>query len=326
MTRVLVIAERSAAGLDDSTFELITAARSLGDVTVSAAVLGADTGALAAELARWCDGVFAYEDALFETPDGDLAAAVLAPLLEREQPALTLVAHTNTGMDLAPALAERAGVPLLPDCLSIAIEGDHLGAVRTLYGGKVHARVTSSASLAAGEGSLATLRPGACRAPEAAPETGGSVSSEGVPEGCAPRRRLVETVAPEPGAVDISAAEILIAVGRGIEEEENLDLARSLADALGGELACTRPVVDKQWLPKSHQVGTSGTTVKPKVYLALGISGSFQHMGGIKGDPFIVAINKDPAAPIFAQADVGIVGDLFDIVPLVEEKVLERKG
>jgi len=115
-------------------------------------------------------------------------------------------------------------------------------------------------------------------------------------------------------------------VGRGIEEDENLEIVESLAKALGGEVACSRPVIDKGWLPKSRQIGTSGLTVKPKIYVAVGISGSFQHIGGIKGSPYIVAINKDPRAPIFGVADVGLVGDLFDIVPELEEKVRQAKA
>jgi electron transfer flavoprotein alpha subunit len=126
--------------------------------------------------------------------------------------------------------------------------------------------------------------------------------------------------------VDITQSEILVVVGRGIEEEDNLQIARDLADALGAEIACTRPVVDKGWLPKTYQIGTSGVSVRPKVYLAAGVSGSFQHMGGVKGGPYIIAINEDAAAPIFSVADVGIVGDLFDILPLLEEKIREARG
>ncbi|MGB5303501.1 MAG: electron transfer flavoprotein subunit alpha/FixB family protein [Gemmatimonadota bacterium] len=150
--------------------------------------------------------------------------------------------------------------------------------------------------------------------------------SETIPEGVLPRRQYVETIAPDPGAVDISQAEVLVAIGRGIEDEENLEDLRSLADAMGAEVACTRPVVDRKWLEKTRQVGTSGVTVKPRVYLALGISGSFQHLGGVKGDPFIAAINTDPSAPIFGVADVGIVGDILDLIPLLEEKIRERRG
>ncbi|MBI4882357.1 MAG: electron transfer flavoprotein subunit alpha/FixB family protein [Planctomycetes bacterium] len=173
---------------------------------------------------------------------------------------------------------------------------------------------------------MATLRPGAFPAAPAPQGAGAAIHAEAVPAALTPRRRCLGTVAPEPGAVDITQSAVLVAVGRGIEEEENLGIIHSLAEALRADVACSRPVVDKKWLPRSRQVGTSGVTVKPKVYLAIGISGSFQHMGGVKGGPFIAAINKDPAAPIFSVADVGIVGDLFELVPLLEEKVRELKG
>jgi electron transfer flavoprotein alpha subunit len=173
---------------------------------------------------------------------------------------------------------------------------------------------------------MATVRPGSTAVPETAAEVAGAVQAEVLPAGLTPRRCHREIVAPEPGAVDISQSERLVGVGRGIEEEDNLEIVEALAEALGAELAATRPVVDKQWLDRSRQVGTSGTTVKPKLYLAVGVSGSFQHMGGIKGGPFIAAINKDRAAPIFDVADVGIVGDLLDLVPVLEQKIRERKG
>jgi electron transfer flavoprotein alpha subunit len=323
MRKVLIVAESSASGLDDSALELIAAARSLGDVQTAAAVLGSTVSPLADELARWCDEVFVFEDASLEIFDGEFLSRVLVPLCERLRPSLTLVSHSNLGMDLAPALAIRTGMLHVADCLHLDTADDQLVAVRAMYGGKVHARVSTPISP---DGVLVTIRPGAYSVPDAPPGIGGAVCQEPIPENCSPRRRLIETVAPEAGAVDISQAEILVSVGRGIGEEENIEIARSLAEALGGELACTRPVVDRKWLSKSHQVGTSGTTVKPKIYLAIGLSGSFQHLGGIKGNPFIAAINKDAAAPIFAVADVGIIGDLFEIVPLLEEKILERKG
>ena len=127
----------------------------------------------------------------------------------------------------------------------------------------------------------------------------------------------------ETGDVDITASEILVGVGRGIEDEDNLEIIDELAEAMGGDVACSRPIVDAKWLDKSRQVGTSGLTVKPKVYLALGISGSFQHVGGIKGNPFMVAVNKNPKAPIFQMADVGVVADILDFVPELTEKISE---
>jgi len=138
-------------------------------------------------------------------------------------------------------------------------------------------------------------------------------------------RRYLEVVEAEVGDVDITKSDILVSVGRGIEDEDNLEIISDLAEAMGGDVSCSRPIVDAKWLEKSRQVGTSGQTVKPKVYMALGISGSFQHIGGIKGSPFIVAINKNPKAPIFQIADVGVVDDILDFVPELTDKINEIK-
>lgn len=140
------------------------------------------------------------------------------------------------------------------------------------------------------------------------------------------KRRYKEVVAAEVGDVDITKSEILVSVGRGIEDQDNLELIHELAGAMGGDVSCSRPIVDAKWLEKARQVGTSGQTVKPKVYMALGISGSFQHLGGIKGSPFIVAVNKNAKAPIFQVADVGVVADILEFVPELTEAVKEKKG
>jgi len=327
MRKLLVLAELTGRSIDDGAWELATAARSLGGsdadgCRVAAVLLGNDVGDHADQLARAFDDVYVFDGPLFEQPDGEAAAAVLAPLIERERPFVTLIPHTNTGMDLAPALSVKVGMPLIADCVSLALKEDRLSAVRTMYGGKVRARITAVASP---NGYMATVRPGSHAAAESRGARG-EIHREAVPDSLSVPRRYIKTVEPEPGEVDITQAEKLIAVGRGIEEEENIEIIESLAEALGAEVACSRPVVDKKWLAKSRQVGTSGVMVKPKVYIAVGISGSFQHIGGIKGGPFLVAINKDPRAPIFGVADVGIVGDLFEVVPLLEEKIREAKG
>jgi electron transfer flavoprotein alpha subunit len=137
-------------------------------------------------------------------------------------------------------------------------------------------------------------------------------------------RRFLEVIEAEVGDVDITKEEVLVSVGRGIEDEENIEIAEELAEAMGAVVSCSRPIVDAKWLEKSRQVGTSGQTVKPKVYLACGISGSFQHMGGIKGSPFIVAINKNPKAPIFQVADVGVVEDVLDFLPELADRIKEQ--
>ncbi len=306
--------------VDETALELAHAARSLGEVHLTAAVFGAEDAGCA-ELARYFDRVVNFPLSPGAVFDAEHAAAALTPWLAAEQPFLILLSHTNNGLDLAPLLAARLDLPMLADCLELGLRDEQLTAVRTLYAGKVHARVVADAK----GGALATLRPGAFDGDEAI-DRGGRIETAAVPPGPPARRRLLETVAAEAGSVDITQAEILVAVGRGIEEQENLEIVQSLAAALDAEVACTRPIVDKNWLPKSRQVGTSGQSVSPKVYLAIGVSGSFQHLGGVKGKPFLVAINQDAAAPIFAVADVGVVGDLFDLVPLLEEKIRARKG
>ncbi|MFZ5564550.1 MAG: electron transfer flavoprotein subunit alpha/FixB family protein, partial [Thermodesulfobacteriota bacterium] len=137
----------------------------------------------------------------------------------------------------------------------------------------------------------------------------------------AAKRKFLEVVAAEVGDVDITKSEVLVSIGRGIEEQDNIDIARELAEAMGADLSCSRPIVDAKWLEKARQVGTSGQTVKPKVYMAMGISGSFQHLGGLKGNPFIVAVNKNPKAPIFQVADIGIVANILEFMPVLTEKI-----
>jgi len=323
MKNVLVIADRLGKALDEGVWELLTAARALaGGGEVAAAVLGHGIGALGEALAAGFDRVFVFDDPRLAEPDADGDCQALLPLLAREGFAVVLLAHGNNAIDLAPGLSVRTGRPLLADCFELGWQGDALTALRTVYGGKVHARVTAAPPA---NGYLATLRGGAF----AAAENGagkGTIVAEILPAGFAPRRTALRTLVPEAGDVDITQSELLVAVGRGIEEEENLELVQELAEALGADVCASRPVVDKGWLPKSRQVGTSGLAVTPKIYLAIGISGSFQHMGGIKGSPYLVAINKDRAAPIFGVADVGIVGDLTEVVPALTAAIKETKG
>ena len=199
------------------------------------------------------------------------------------------------------------------------IDGDQLTVVRQEFGGQVSTHVQCSLA----SGAVINIRPGAFAADESA-AAGGSVTDRSADAGeLSSGRRFLELVEAEVGDVDITKEDILVAVGRGIEDEDNLEIVTELAEAMGAAVACSRPVVDAKWLEKSRQVGTSGLTVKPKVYLACGISGSFQHMGGIKGNPFVVAINKNPKAPIFQVADVGIVTDMLDFLPELTEKIEE---
>jgi electron transfer flavoprotein alpha subunit len=202
------------------------------------------------------------------------------------------------------------------------LEGSFLKVVRQEFGGQVSAHVRCDIS----SGAVITVRPGAFKPLDSAPVAGTVMDKSSEVGALTAGRRYLETLVAEAGDVDITKHSVLVSIGRGIQEKDNVALAQELADALGAAVSCSRPVVDAKWLEKSRQVGTSGKTVKPKVYLACGISGAFQHLAGIKGNPFIVAINKNPKAPIFQVADVGIVDDLLEFLPEFTNKVREMRS
>jgi electron transfer flavoprotein alpha subunit len=206
----------------------------------------------------------------------------------------------------------------VPDVVAIeGLDGATLKAVRQEFNGQVSAHLACDLS----KGAVISVRSGCFPAGDAG-AAGGKVVDKSAEVGeLSARRRFVEVLQAEVGDVDITKEDVLVSVGRGIGDKENLPVADELAKAMGAVVSCSRPVVDAKWLEKGRQVGTSGKTVKPKVYLALGISGSFQHMGGLKGNPFIVAVNKNPKAPIFQVANVGVVADLLEFVPELTEKI-----
>lgn len=305
---------------DDTALELLAAARRIdasAPVTALVAGHGPDLEAVAAETAKAYGAVWKLADPALGYPNAELIRPLLAAVLPAGS--IVLLAHDTFGMDLAPGLSIALDTAYVPDVVDIQdLEGGTLNLVRQEYGGQVSAHVAAEA----GRGAVLTVRPGSFAPAE--PAGSGTVLDKSGPvvEG---RRRFLELVSPEVGDVDITKHEVLVSVGRGIEAEENIDIARDLAAALGGEVSCSRPIVDARWLERARQVGTSGQTVKPKVYLACGISGSFQHLGGIKGNPFIVAINKNPVAPIFQAADVGIVADILEFLPALTEAVQAAK-
>src|SRR5208337_1285386 len=203
------------------------------------------------------------------------------------------------------------------------VEGTGLKVVRQEFGGQVSAHVHCDIS----SGAVITIRPGAFKPLEDAPISSGAVVDKSNEVGSlAAGRRYLETVVAEAGDVDITKHNVLVSIGRGIQEKDNVAIALELAEALGAAVSCSRPVVDAKWMEKSRQVGSSGKTVKPKVYLACGISGAFQHLAGIKGSPFLIAINKNPKAPIFQVADVGIVDDILEFLPELTSKVRELRS
>jgi electron transfer flavoprotein alpha subunit len=202
----------------------------------------------------------------------------------------------------------------------VGVEGEWLKAVRQEFGGQVSAHVRCNLST----GAVLNIRPGAFRPSETAAAAGQVVDKSAEVGALTARRRYLETIAAGTGDVDITRQTVLVSIGRGIGEKENVAIAEDLAEAMGAAVCCSRPVVDAKWMDVSRQVGSSGQTVKPKVYLACGISGSFQHLAGIKGTPFIVAINKNPKAPIFRVADVGVVDDILEFLPELAARVREE--
>jgi electron transfer flavoprotein alpha subunit len=312
---------------DDTVLEMIAAARKLDpDASVTALVAGAG-----AELDAVCNELVSSFSEVWKIDNEALAyvnAEVLRSLLVRILPndGIVLVPHEHFGMDLAPGLSIKLDAAYLPDAVDFeGVEDGKLKAVREEYTGQVSTHVQCDLS----QGAVITVRPGSFKADESKSASGKIVDKTaesmegGLPVGA---RRFLEVVEAEVGDVDITKSDVLVSVGRGIEDEDNLEIIFDLAEAMGADVSCSRPIVDAKWLEKSRQVGTSGQTVKPKVYLALGISGAFQHVGGIKGAPFIIAINKNAKAPIFQVADVGIVEDILDFIPELTDRINEMKG
>jgi len=307
--------------LDDSAAELAVAAAKIeAGAQVTAIVTG--TGA---DLDTACQAVAGIYPAVWKFDHADLAypnAEAIRKLLVKVVPAgsILLLAHDTFGMDLGPGLAVKLNAAYAPDVIGIeAVADNKASLVRQEYAGMVHAHVGCELS----GGAVLTLRPGSFQAGEDGGAGGQVQDKSGEAGDLSAKRRFVEVVQAETGDVDITKADVLVSVGRGIEDQENIELAHDLAEAMGAVVSCSRPIVDAKWLEKARQVGTSGKTVKPKVYMALGISGSFQHLGGLKGSPFIVAVNKNPKAPIFQVADVGIVEDILEFMPALSEKIQE---
>ena len=323
---ILAILEQRGGAWHRMSWETLAAAQQLGaelQQPVSAAVVGDNVAALAGELAgKRLERVHAVEHALLKdyTPDG--YAAALRQLIAAVKPRIMLFPHTYQVRDFAPKLATALERVLVSDVVAHRVENGELVLVRQLFQGKINVDVRF-----AGEPPyFASVQAGAYRAEKA--EAGSATIEKFTPEisAAAIRTKPLEWFRESQRAVDLNAAEIIVSVGRGIREAENIPLVQQLADALGAELAASRPICDNGWLPMERQVGSSGQTVSPKMYVAVGISGAIQHLVGMKGSKTIVAINKDPEAPIFEVADYGIVGDLFQVVPALVEEIKKAKG
>nr|HID57997.1 electron transfer flavoprotein subunit alpha/FixB family protein [Desulfobacterales bacterium] len=320
MGEIFVIVEHRKDEIRDITFEMLWKANEVSQklsYTLTAVIIGSKIETLVNELAPRADKVIVVEDEQLKEFNSELYKTVLQDLMDECHPFLTLIGHTSWGMEIGPSLSVKTGFPLATDCLDIMIEDDDRPiAIRQMYSGKIYSKVSFRPS----DGYILTVRPGAFP-PDRVGEHQGEIVKREVPDLPEPPRHFVEFIDTGAGEVDISQAELLVSVGRGIENKENLSAVKELADLLGGVISCSRPVVDKNWLPKYHQVGTSGKSVKAKVYLALGISGAFQHIAGITRVGTVIAVNKDPNAPIFRVADYAVVADLFEIVASLKEKL-----
>lgn len=325
MKEIIVIAEHRRGELRDVTWEMLSKGRQLSEALfgeVSVALLGKEVKGLAEALKPRAHRVLLIEDERLEYYNSETYERVLTQLITERKPVLTMIGHTATGMDFAPSLAAHLKIPLATDCIGIDAKDEAFTITRQIYGGKINAVLSF---LKKGPSYMATVRAGAFPVVEREPLSGEILCLPSPLTEEALARRFLQYVEAAAGEVDITQADILVAVGRGIKDAENIPMVKELADSIGAVLACSRPVVDKKWLPKGCQVGTSGKTVKPKVYIAIGISGAFQHVAGMKGSGTILAINKDPKAPIFGVAQYGIVADLFKIVPVIKDKIKELK-
>ncbi|MFB0537955.1 MAG: electron transfer flavoprotein subunit alpha/FixB family protein [Anaerolineae bacterium] len=320
MGDVLVLAEHRRGELREVTLEMLGKGRELAGQmggSLKAVLLGHSVDAFAGELANQAHEVLVVDDERLEDFNSELYQKVLISLLTEQKPTLTLIGHTACGMDLAPSLAAELNLPLATDCIGFEFKDSSLIAIREVYGGKLHVRVSFRES----KQYMATVRQAAFPLQELEPLSGQIVAVDSLLAEEARRKKFIEYVEAAVGDVDITQSEIIVAVGRGIKEQENLEIVEKLAEVAGGVLAGSRPVIDAGWLPPDRQVGQSGKTVKPKLYIAVGISGASQHLAGMKASDTIVAINKDPGAPIFNVATYGIVDDLFKVVPALTEQL-----
>jgi electron transfer flavoprotein alpha subunit len=309
---------------DDTAAELVAAAKKIDAAASPTAIAlgaGADLDAVCATLRASYAEVWKMAHEIFAYPNAELIRKALVKVLPPGS--IVLVPHEHFGIDLAPGLSIKVNTAFVSDVLAIeGVEGSNLKVVRQEFGGQVSAHVRCDIA----SGAVITLRPGVFKPLEGAAVNGTVVDKSAEVGVLAAGRRYLETVVAEAGDVDITKYNVLVSIGRGIQEKDNVAMAQELADALGAALSCSRPVVDAKWMEKSRQVGSSGKTVKPKVYLACGISGAFQHLAGIKGSPFLIAINKNAKAPIFQVADVGVVDDILEFLPELTNKVREMRS
>jgi len=311
MAGILVFVEQREGEIRKASLQAISQAKREGGAggQVTAVLPGSGIAGAAAGLGAWgADKVFVADDANLGLYSAEGYAEVVAKAVEQVQPSAIFFAGTAMGRDLAPRLAARLGVGAIPDVVALTVDGEAFSATRPVYSGKAVATATTGGKAP----QVISLRPNVF----AAEELGGAgevVALDGL--SLSIRAVVKELLAAGGGELDVAEADIIVSGGRGIKGPENFALIKSLADALGGAVGASRAAVDAGWISHSHQVGQTGKVVSPSLYIAAGISGAIQHLAGMSSSKIIVAINKDPDAPIFKIADYGVVGDLFDVIP-----------
>jgi electron transfer flavoprotein alpha subunit len=324
MDEIFVLVEHRQGNIRDITYEMLGLGEDLASqqgTSSTAVLLGRDVKNFAEDLALRASKVLVVEDENLKNFNSVLYQKTLSSLITKYHPPLLLMGHSAFGMDLAPSLSLEIDYPLTTDCIGLSFEDGRLKAMRSIYGGKVNASV----SLRESKGYIATIRPGVFTPKLPGEKKGGIVMDSSPLQGGIDIKKFIEYIEAPMTGEDITQAEILVSIGQGVGGPEHIPLFEELAKNLGGMISCSRPVVDRNWLPKERQVGISGKTVKPKVYLAIGISGAFQHVTAMQGSDTIIAINKDPRAPIFGVAHYGIVDDFQNVIPVLKEKTKAMK-
>jgi len=319
MTQIFVYIPFTDGVAADVALEYPAAAGKIDEGATVTAVLtgaGADLDKVAESMTSIYSQVIKIDNADLAYPNAEVVRKALVNIIPAD--AVFLSAHDTFGMDLAPGLSVKLNSAYGADIVDFeGLDGTTLKAVRQELGGAVSTHMAIDIS----SGAVLTVRPGSFAPVDGGSASGSVVDKSGEAGDISGKRKFLEIVEAEVGDVDITKSDVLVSVGRGIEDEDNIEIAEELAEAMNAVVSCSRPIVDAKWLEKSRQVGTSGQTVKPKVYMAMGISGSFQHLGGVKGNPFIVAVNKNPKAPIFQVADVGVEEDILDFMPELTEAI-----
>jgi electron transfer flavoprotein alpha subunit len=322
---VLVILEQRGGKWNRMSFEVISVGKKIAEaagLSLEALVIGAGVEGLVSEATKYgIAKAHSIDNPLLGDYTSDGYTVALEQFIRAKQPKYVLFPHTYQVRDYAPKLATRFGRPLVSDVVDIKAEGSKIEFVRQLFQGKLNADVDAE-----GEPQFASVQAGAFRAQESQGTTAPVEQFTANIDSSQIRSKPEQPFREAQRSVDLGAADLIVSVGRGIKEKDNLPVVEALAEALGAELAASRPICDNGWLPMERQVGSSGQTVAPKVYFAVGISGAIQHLVGMKGSKTVVAINKDENAPIFETADYGIVGDLFEVVPALVDEIKKAKS